>query len=57
MSELPHLAGCRRVGRDGDGCPVSARLSARGMNLPSGCGLGAADVARVCKALRAALQA
>lgn len=55
MSELPHLAGLRRVGREGDGCPVSARLSARGMNLPSGCALGEADIARVCRALRAAL--
>jgi perosamine synthetase len=55
MSELPHLAGARRVGRDGDGCPVSARLSARGMNLPSGCSLERADIARVCAALRAAL--
>ena len=55
MSELPHLASLRRVGRDGDGCPVSARLSAGGLNLPSGCALGAADIARVCQALRAAI--
>ncbi len=57
MSELPHLAKLRRVGRDGYGCPVSARLSARGMNLPSGCALGEGEIARVCQALRAALVA
>jgi dTDP-4-amino-4,6-dideoxygalactose transaminase len=34
---------------------VSARLSARGMNLPSGCALGEADIARCCRALRAAI--
>jgi perosamine synthetase len=55
MSELPHLARFRRVGRDGDGCPVSERLGARGLSLPSGCGLEPDDVARVCRALRAAL--
>lgn len=55
MSDLPHLTALRRVGRDGDACPVSARLSARGLNLPSGCALRPEDIARVCVALRAAL--
>ncbi len=55
MSALPHLAQARAVGAVGDGCPVSARLSARGLNLPSGCGLGRDDVARAARALIEAL--
>jgi perosamine synthetase len=55
MSELPHLAGARRVGSAGDGCPVSARLSARGLNLPSGCGLSRDEVAHVIAAVREVL--
>ena len=55
MSAMPHLSGARTVGAVGEGCPVSARLSARGLNLPSGCGLGSEDVARVAAALIEAL--
>jgi perosamine synthetase len=51
MSALPHLGSARTVGVDGEGCPVSARLSARGFNLPSGCGLTEAEVARAAGAL------
>lgn len=56
MSALPHLSQFRRVGVDSDGCPVSGRLSALGLNLPSGCGLSRASVRRVTTALRAALE-
>jgi perosamine synthetase len=65
MSALPHLARSRTVGAGqaggdpqtsgSDGCPVSARLSARGLNLPSGCALGSDDVARAARALIEAL--
>jgi perosamine synthetase len=55
MSALPHLAACRRVGASSEGCPVSARLSERGLNLPSGCGLSRDDVARAAGALLEAL--
>lgn len=44
MSELPHLAGFRQIGVDGDACPVARELSARGLNLPSGCTLTEDDV-------------
>ncbi len=55
MSAMPHLAHARCVGAVSDGCPVSARLSARGLNLPSGCGLGRDDVGRAARALIEAL--
>jgi perosamine synthetase len=56
MSELPHLAGLRKVSAAGDGrCPASALLSARGLNLPSGCGLSRVEVLRAARALREAL--
>lgn len=55
MSGLPHLAGFRTVGRHAEGCPTSAHLSERGLNLPSGCGLSREQVARAASALRAAL--
>jgi perosamine synthetase len=55
MSELPHLSGYRAVGMSGSGCPVSARLSRRGLNLPSGCTLEPDDVSFVCSALRRVL--
>src|SRR6185437_9872177 len=51
MSALPHLARSRRAGASSEGCPVSARLAARGLNLPSGCGLSSEDVARAADAL------
>lgn len=51
MSGLPHLAAARTVGASGERCPVSQRLSARGLNLPSGCGLSREDVARASAAL------
>ncbi len=51
MSALPHLERSRRAGVSSEGCPVSARLSARGFNLPSGCGLSSEDVARAADAL------
>ena len=55
MSELPHLAHYRKVGTASDACPVSVRLSRRGMNLPSGCALTRQDVAFVAQAVRTAL--
>lgn len=58
MSALPHLAKNRVVSRDGEGsAPVSRRLAARGMNLPSGCGLSRETVLRVADALASALDA
>jgi perosamine synthetase len=51
MSGLPHLAAYRAVGATGAGCPVSERLSRRGFNLPSGCGLSDAEVQRAAQAL------
>ncbi|APR82154.1 Bacillosamine/Legionaminic acid biosynthesis aminotransferase PglE [Minicystis rosea] len=51
MSALPHLSAARAVGAEIDRCPASARLSARGLNLPSGCGLTREDVARVAQTL------
>jgi perosamine synthetase len=39
MHQLPHLSGFRTVGRGVEHCPVSERLGARGLNLPSGCAL------------------
>ncbi len=56
MSELPHLSAFRKVSAEGEGrCPVSERLSARGLNLPSGCGLTRDEVLHAAKALREAL--
>jgi perosamine synthetase len=52
MSELPHLAEFRAVGATGSGCPVSARLSRCGLNLPSGCALTEKDVDLVASAVR-----
>jgi perosamine synthetase len=57
MSALPHLAAARTVGVASDRCPESEHLSARGFNLPSGCGLSADDVARAAAALREVLAA
>ncbi|MBI4957061.1 MAG: DegT/DnrJ/EryC1/StrS family aminotransferase [Myxococcales bacterium] len=51
MSELPHLAHYRKVGRGADDCPVARRLGARGLNLPSGCGLSEPDVRRAARTL------
>jgi perosamine synthetase len=39
LHRLPHLAGYRAVGCDGEGCPRTEWLAARGLNLPSGCSL------------------
>ncbi|GMV18733.1 MAG: perosamine synthetase [Polyangiaceae bacterium] len=52
MGELPHLKGFRRCGATGDACPVAAKLSARGLNLPSGVSLTREDVDYVASALR-----
>lgn len=52
MSELPHLAELRRVGVGVDQCPVSARLSRRGLSLPSGCGLSQEQASRVAVSIR-----
>lgn len=57
MSALPHLKAARTVGAEGERCPVAAQLSARGLNLPSGCGLDRDDVARVTHALAEVLSA
>lgn len=56
MSELPHLAGARQVGVDGDACPVSRELSMRGINLPSGCTLTDDDVTFVADTLASVLE-
>jgi len=40
----------------GQHLPVAEQLAARGMNLPSGTGLGEADVERVARALAEALE-
>lgn len=55
MSALPHLSSYRTVGARGDGCPVSVHVGARGLNLPSGCGLTDAQVDRSARALLAAI--
>ena len=55
MSQLPHLRSFRAVHADGDGCPVAARVAAKGFNLPSGCALERGDVEYVCDALLDAL--
>ncbi|MFT3917329.1 MAG: DegT/DnrJ/EryC1/StrS family aminotransferase [Anaeromyxobacteraceae bacterium] len=56
MSALPHLAGFRRVSAGGEGrCPVAASLWARGLCLPSGCGLSREEVLVAAGALREAL--
>lgn len=52
MGELPHLRRFRRCGAAGEACPVAARLSARGLNLPSGVSLTREDVDYVASALR-----
>lgn len=57
MADLPHLGGLRRAGRASDDCPVSARLSRTGLNLPSGGDLREEDVDRVCRALLSAIGA
>ena len=44
MHQLPHLSKFRTVGREDEHCPVSERLGARGLNLPSGCSLDEATV-------------
>jgi perosamine synthetase len=52
MSQLPHLAGFRRVSARGDDrCDVAAHLSVQGLNLPSGCATSEGDVDRVCSVL------
>lgn len=57
MSALPHLAAARTVGVSSERCPNAAHLAARGLNLPSGCGLTRDDVARASRALIQALEA
>jgi len=52
LSELPHLAGARKVGLTADDCPVARELGSRGLNLPSGGDLEEGDVERVCGALK-----
>jgi len=55
MSSLPHLAQCRRVGRDGAHTPRATELGARGLSLPSSCKLTRPEVARVVDALVSAI--
>ncbi len=57
MHTLPHLAGCRAVGRTGEGCPISDFLGRRGMSLPSGCDLSAEAVQYVAGTLKTLLEA
>src|SRR4051812_48043106 len=55
MTQLPHLQAYRAVGAAGDRCVIAADIAARGLNLPSGCGLQRDDVDWVCDALIALL--
>jgi perosamine synthetase len=57
MHQLPHLSGFRTVGKDADNCPVSERLGARGLNLPSGCSLDKPPVRRVADTVAQILSA
>ena len=57
LTELPHLADCRRVGATEDGCPVAESLSRRGLSLPSGCTLADEDVEHVSRTLISVLEA
>ena len=52
MHQLPHLHQYRTVGREGDDCPEADRLSASGLNLPSGCTLEDATVRHVAETVR-----
>lgn len=52
MSELPYLKTMRRVGVSSSACLHSARLGARGFNLPSGCGLSRSEVEYVAGSLQ-----
>lgn len=56
MSELPHLANYKTVGNENEQCPVTAYLSRRGLNLPSGCGLTKDQVLRVSQVVKRVLQ-
>ena len=56
MSELPHLANYKTVGAENNECPVTAHLSRRGLNLPSGCGLTREQVFRVSQIVKCVLQ-
>lgn len=56
MSELPHLSSYQKVGVTNYRCPVSVRLSRRGLNLPSGCGISREQVVRVAAAIKKILQ-
>jgi perosamine synthetase len=49
MHELPHLSGFRTVGRDAEDCPISERLGARGLNLPSGCTLDEPTIRKIAE--------
>jgi perosamine synthetase len=55
MSSLPHLSKFARVGDSGADCPIARGLSARGLNLPSGCGLSDEDVASIAAAVTATI--
>jgi dTDP-4-amino-4,6-dideoxygalactose transaminase len=52
MHQLPHLTQYRVVGREGDACPQSERLSAQGLSLPSGCALDDATVKYVAETVK-----
>ncbi len=47
----PYAQGFRRVGHEGEGCPVSESLSRRGVNLPSAANLEREDVLHIGNAL------
>lgn len=55
MSELPHLRTARRVAATSGSCETSARLCARGFNVPSGYGLSRAEIEYVARNLREVL--
>lgn len=55
MSQLPHLAKFRRVGRTGEGCPIALHLSKSGLNLPSGTALLHDEVVEIASTLRSLL--
>lgn len=55
LSQMPHLAGFRTVGSEGEGCPVARSLAERGLNLPSGSGMTEDDVNAVAEIVGQAL--
>jgi len=51
LHQLPHLAGFRAIGRNGEGCPEATKLGAMGLNLPSDCHLSEREVREIASAI------